>query len=106
MKTTTLLTFILVASACGQSPKLLMAAEAQSLAGPTWTVVDVRPAYAGFGAEGEAIVIISGSNTRSFVASTGHPYRVGRRFQVEKVADIYMARNVGEVIIPKFQEER
>jgi hypothetical protein len=106
MKTTTLLTLIIVASACGPSPRQLMAAEAQSLAGPTWTVVDVRPAYAGFGAEGETIVITSGSDTRSFVASTGHPYRVGRRFQVEKVADIYMARNVGEVIIPKFQKER
>ena len=106
MKTTLLFTLILATSACGPSPKQLMAAEAQSLAGPTWTVVDVRPAYAGFGAEGEAVVIISGSNTRSFVASAGHPYRVGRRFQVQSVADIYMARNVGEVIIPKFQEEK
>ena len=106
MKATILLAVILIASACGPSPKQLMAAEAQSLAGPTWTVVDVRPAYAGFGAEGEAVVIISGSNTRSFVASAGHPYRVGRQFQVASVADIYMARNVGEVIIPKFQEER
>jgi len=106
MKATLLFTLILIASACGPSPKQLMAAEAQSLIGLTWTVADVRPAYAGFGAEGEAIVITSGSDTRSFVASTGHPYRVGRRFQVEKVADIYMARNVGEVIIPKFQEER
>lgn len=96
----------LVAASCGPSPKQLIEAEAHALMGSTWTIVDVRTAYAGFGAEGEIVTISAngGKVVKSFVATVGHPYRVGLRFTVDRVDDVFLSRNVGEVIVPKFEE--